>query len=86
MDTWPGLSSLTRIFINNGVVAIGRIDRAQAEIIGVDGAVKLTALVRTRSICMTNVTMVCKLPLVRFGGEIGYGLAIVIVEGLISSP
>jgi multidrug efflux pump subunit AcrB len=78
-----GLFSLAGIIINNGIVLIDRIDESRKEGHGIADSIVEAALSRARPIIMTTVTTVVGLvPLVLFGGEFWYGMAIVIMCGL----
>ena len=78
-----GLLSLAGIIINNAIVLIDRID---FEIKGGEDAhraVVHASMKRLRPILMTTLTTIFGLlPLMLFGGEMWYGMAVVIAAGL----
>jgi multidrug efflux pump subunit AcrB len=79
-----GLFSLAGIIINNGIVMIDRIDQNRDEGEGVYDSIVEAAMTRARPIIMTTITTVIGLlPLALFGGEFWYGMAIVIMCGLV---
>jgi multidrug efflux pump len=78
-----GLLALAGIIINNAVLLLERIHEELHE--GKDHyeAVVMAALKRLRPIVMTKLTCILGLvPLMIFGGELWYGMAVVIMGGL----
>jgi multidrug efflux pump len=78
-----GMLSLAGIVINNAIVLIDRIDLEIAEGAAPYEAVVNSCVRRLRPIVMTTLTtMVGLLPLMIFGGELWFGMAVVIAAGL----
>jgi len=78
-----GLLSLAGIVINNAIVLIDRIDLERAAGAPPYDAVVSSCVRRLRPIVMTTLTtMVGLLPLMLFGGEVWFGMAVVIAAGL----
>ena len=78
-----GLLALAGIIINNAVLLLERIEEERQEGKEHYEAVVMAALKRLRPIVMTKLTCILGLvPLMLFGGELWYGMAVVIVGGL----
>ena len=78
-----GMLSLAGIVINNAIVLIDRIDLEVREGTPPYDAIVSSAVRRLRPIVMTTLTtMVGLLPLMLFGGELWFGMAVVISAGL----
>ena len=78
-----GILSLSGIVINNAIVLIDRIDLEIAEGEAPYDAIVNSCVRRLRPIVMTTLTtMVGLLPLMIFGGELWFGMAVVIGAGL----
>ncbi|MDJ0851397.1 MAG: efflux RND transporter permease subunit [Myxococcota bacterium] len=78
-----GLLSLAGIIINNAIVLIDRIDFEIAAGEDPHRAIVHSSMKRLRPILMTTLTTIFGLmPLMLFGGELWYGMAVVIAAGL----
>jgi multidrug efflux pump subunit AcrB len=78
-----GLLALAGIIINNAVLLLERIQEELHEGKEHHEAVVMAALKRLRPIVMTKLTCILGLvPLMLFGGELWYGMAVVIAGGL----
>ena len=78
-----GLLSLAGIVINNAIVLIDRIDVEIREGARPYDAIVSACVRRLRPIVMTTLTtMMGLLPLMLFGGEVWFGMAVVIAAGL----
>jgi multidrug efflux pump subunit AcrB len=78
-----GMLSLAGIVINNAIVLIDRIDLEIREDAAPYDAIVESCVRRLRPIVMTTLTtMVGLLPLMIFGGELWFGMAVVIAAGL----
>jgi len=78
-----GFLSLAGIIINNAIVLIDRIDLEQAAGMTTDAAIVQAAVQRMRPILMTTLTTIAGLiPLMLFGGDFWFGMAVAIAFGL----
>lgn len=78
-----GILALAGIIINNAVLLLERIAEEQLEGKNHYEAVVMAALKRLRPIVMTKLTCILGLlPLMIFGGELWFGMAVVIIGGL----
>ena len=78
-----GLLSLAGIIINNAIVLIDRVDLERAAGVDTYNAIILAAQKRFQPILMTTLTTILGLvPLALFGGELWFGMAIVMMFGL----
>jgi len=78
-----GLLSLAGIVINNAIILLDRIEQSRGGGAAAYDAVVGAAISRLRPILMTTLTTVLGLlPLLAFGGELWFGMAVVIVFGL----
>lgn len=78
-----GLFSLAGIIVNNGIVLIDRIDLERQNENDVQKAVITACLARMRPIVMTTLTTILGLiPMLLFGGDLWYPMAVVIIFGL----
>ena len=78
-----GFLSLAGIIINNAIVLIARIDLERDAGMAPANAVVNAAMQRARPILMTTLTTIAGLmPLMLFGGDFWYGMAVAIAFGL----
>ncbi|MBX9805126.1 MAG: efflux RND transporter permease subunit [Alphaproteobacteria bacterium] len=78
-----GMFSLAGIIVNNGIVLIDRMDSQRALGRSLEDAVISACVVRLRPILMTTVTTVLGLiPMVISGGDLWFGMAVVMICGL----
>jgi multidrug efflux pump subunit AcrB len=78
-----GLFSLAGIIVNNAIVLIDRIDEERRGGLAVNGALLAAAKARFRPIVMTSLTTIVGLiPLCLFGGELWFGMTVVMMFGL----
>ena len=78
-----GILSLVGIIINNAIVLIDRIELERAQGVPVWEAIVSAGARRLRPILITTLTTVLGLvPLLLFGGDLWYGMAVVIMFGL----
>lgn len=78
-----GLFSLAGIIVNNAIVLIDRIDEERADGRDVQSALLAAAKARLRPIVMTSLTTILGLvPLFLLGGELWFGMTVVMMFGL----
>ena len=78
-----GLFSLAGIIVNNAIVLIDRIDEERRGGLLVNDALLAAATARLRPIVMTSLTTIVGLiPLCLFGGELWFGMTVVMMFGL----
>lgn len=78
-----GIFSLAGIIVNNGIVLIDRIDSERESGLSIENALISACVVRLRPIIMTTITTILGLlPMVFFGGDLWFGMAIVMIFGL----
>lgn len=78
-----GLFSLAGIIVNNAIVLIDRIDEERGAGRDVQGALLAAAKARLRPIVMTSLTTILGLvPLFLLGGELWFGMTVVMMFGL----
>lgn len=78
-----GIFSLAGIIVNNGIVLIDRIDGERDAGETIENAIISACVVRLRPIVMTTITTILGLvPLLISGGDLWFGMAIVMVFGL----
>jgi multidrug efflux pump subunit AcrB len=78
-----GLLALAGIITNNAVLLLERIEDERNEGLAHYDAVVMASLKRLRPIVMTKLTCILGLvPLMLFGGELWYAMAVVIIGGL----
>lgn len=78
-----GIFSLAGIIVNNGIVLIDRIDEERKSGQPLLEAILTSCLVRLRPIIMTTITTILGLiPLLLTGGDLWFGMAIVMIVGL----
>jgi len=78
-----GLFSLAGIIVNNAIVLIDRIDEERGAGRDVHGALLAAAKARLRPIVMTSLTTILGLvPLFLLGGELWFGMTVVMMFGL----
>lgn len=79
-----GIFSLAGIIVNNGIVLIDKIDSERQKNIPLEEAIVASCVARLRPIVMTTVTTILGLlPLALTGGDLWFGMAIVMIFGLL---
>lgn len=78
-----GIFSLAGIIVNNGIVLIDRIDTERAGGLRIEEAMIAACVARLRPIGMTTITTILGLiPLLITGGDLWFGMAVVMICGL----
>ena len=78
-----GIFSLAGIIVNNGIVLIDRIDTERAGGLRIEEAMISACVARLRPIGMTTITTILGLiPLLITGGDLWFGMAVVMIFGL----
>lgn len=79
-----GIFSLAGIIVNNGIVLIDTIDSEREQGVAIEQAVINSCVARLRPIAMTTLTTILGLlPLALTGGDLWFGMAIVMIFGLL---
>jgi multidrug efflux pump subunit AcrB len=79
-----GIFSLAGIIVNNGIVLIDRIDIERSSGLPFERAIVSACVARLRPIVMTTITTILGLfPMVFFGGDLWFGMSIVMIFGLV---
>ncbi len=78
-----GIFSLAGIIVNNGIVLIDKMDNEREQGVPLEEAIIYSCVARLRPIAMTTATTILGLlPLALTGGDLWFGMAIVMIFGL----